>query len=450
MAQVHLMRIVVASPGDVQAERNALPAVVEELNHGIAGDRGLRLEFARWETDAYPGFHPEGPQGLIDAILRIEDCDVLIGIFWKRFGTPVKDARSGTEHEFRRAYEACQQHRRPHIMVYFNQRAYTPRTKEETDQWGQVLEFRQQFPKEGLWWPYKGTGEFERLVRSHLTQFLRQHASQPVQQQIPPVATTPTQPKEPPTLSRQPFEPEMILIPAGEFLMGSDPQHDTEAKDDEQPQHLLYLPDYYLAKIPVTNEQYRAFVLATGHKEPNGWTDRAPPHGEEDHPVVYVSWYEAKDYCQWLAEVTGRGYGLPSEAEWEKGARGTDGRIYPWGNRWDATSCNSAESHLKRTTSVHAYPQGVSPYGVLDMAGNVWEWTRSLWGESRVILDYRYPYRPTDGRENLDARRDVSRVLRGGGFLTPRRDVRCAFRGNSWPNDWSMGFGFRVVVRPAS
>ena len=169
MPQVQILRIVVASPGDVQAERNALSTVVEEINHGIARDRGVRLELARWETDAYPGFHPEGPQGLIDPILRIDACDILIGIFWKRFGTPMKDAQSGTEHEFRLGYEAWKQAGRPHIMVYFNQRAYTPKTREETDQWGQVLDFQRNFPKEGLWWPYRGRVQFERLVRNHLT-----------------------------------------------------------------------------------------------------------------------------------------------------------------------------------------------------------------------------------------------------------------------------------------
>jgi hypothetical protein len=89
---------------------------------------------ARWETDAYPGFHPEGPQGLIEKILRIEDCDILIGIFWKRFGTSVPTAQAGTEHEIRRAYEAWQQHRRPHIMVYFKERAYLPKTTAEAEQ----------------------------------------------------------------------------------------------------------------------------------------------------------------------------------------------------------------------------------------------------------------------------------------------------------------------------
>ena len=174
MEQVHVLRIVVASPGDVQAERDALPAVLEELNRGIAAAHGLRLELGRWETDAYPGFHPQGPQGLIDPILRIEDCDVLLGIFWKRFGTPTTEAGSGTEHEFLRAYAAWQQHGRPQIMVYFNQKAATPKTKAETDQWGQVLEFQQRFPREGLWWPYRGKAQFEKLVRNHLTQYLRQ------------------------------------------------------------------------------------------------------------------------------------------------------------------------------------------------------------------------------------------------------------------------------------
>jgi hypothetical protein len=177
MSQVQIRRIVVTSPGDVQAERDLLPAVIEELNSGIARDRELRLELARWETDVYPGFHPEGPQGLIDDILRIEDCDVLIGIFWKRFGTPTHDAKSGTEHGFRRAYEVWQQNKtRPHIMVYFNQKAATPKTKNEADQWGQVLEFQQNFPKEGLWWPYKGKAHFEKLVRNHLTRFIRQQS----------------------------------------------------------------------------------------------------------------------------------------------------------------------------------------------------------------------------------------------------------------------------------
>ena len=172
MKQVHILKVVVASPGDVQAERDTLEKVVAELNRGIAADRDLRLELARWETDTYPGFHVDGPQGLIDPILKIEDCDILIGIFWGRFGTPTKDAQSGTEYEIRTAYQAWKKKQHPHIMVYFNQSPYTPRSSEETEQWGRVLKFKEDFPREGLYWEYKA-GEFEDLVRKHLTQHIR-------------------------------------------------------------------------------------------------------------------------------------------------------------------------------------------------------------------------------------------------------------------------------------
>ena len=172
--QVRILRLVVASPGDVQAERDVVNRVTEEINRGTAADRGLRLEVVRWETDASPGFGREGPQGHIDRILRIEECNVLIGIFWKRLGTPTKDARSGTEHELRLAYESWRKNGRPQIMVYFNQKPYAPQSEEEIAQWGQVLKFKKGFPKEGLWWSYKGTTEFESLLRAHLTNFIHE------------------------------------------------------------------------------------------------------------------------------------------------------------------------------------------------------------------------------------------------------------------------------------
>jgi formylglycine-generating enzyme required for sulfatase activity len=251
---------------------------------------------------------------------------------------------------------------------------------------------------------------------------------------------------------RQPFEPEMVLMPAGEFLMGSDPSVDKYAEDNEQPQHTLYLPDYYLAKTPVTNTQYAAFVQATGHQQPEHWKGGQPPRGNGDHPVVWVTWRDAVAYCRWLAEVTGRPYGLPSEAEWEKGARGSDGRLYPWGNRWgnrwDAERCNSYEGGKEDTMPVGAYPEGVSPYGLLDMGGNVWEWTRSLWGEDWEEPSFKYPYDPADGREDLDAPDTVHRVLRGGAFYLSARSVRCACRGVvPSSSDWARGFRI-VLVAP--
>jgi len=237
--------------------------------------------------------------------------------------------------------------------------------------------------------------------------------------------------------ARQPFEPEMVLIPAGEFLMGSDPSVDEDAQDHEQPQHTLSLPDYYLTKTPVTNAQYAAFVQATGHRQPEHWKDRKPPSGQEDHPVVWVSWHDAVAYCGWLSEVTGRPYRLPSEAEWEKGARGDDGRLWPWGNQWDAKRCNTIESGKGDTTPVGAYPQGASPYELLDMAGNVWEWTRSVHKS--------YPYDPDDGREDLEAPDTVRRVLRGGSWDDYRGSARCVERSRGYPDSSADDLGFRLV-----
>ena len=177
MAYAEILRVVVASPNDVQQERDVLDNVVAELNRGVAADRGIRLEAARWETDAYPGFHPKGAQGLIDPVLLITDCDLLIGIFWKRFGTPTSDAESGTEHEIQIAHEAWKRLGVPQIMIYFNERSAAPKSSVEADQWARVLRFKESFPKEGLWWAYKGHAHFERLIRNHLTQYVRNRFS---------------------------------------------------------------------------------------------------------------------------------------------------------------------------------------------------------------------------------------------------------------------------------
>lgn len=172
MTQVSIIRIVVASPNDVMTERKALEEVVSEINQGIARNLGFRLELTKWETDAYPGFHPEGPQGLIDPILNIEDSNIFIGIFWKRFGTPTMNAGSGTEYEFSKAYESWKSQGTPHIMFYFKEKDYFPKSKEEIEQMSKVIEFKKNFPAEALFWDYEDESEFEKLLRKHLTNLL--------------------------------------------------------------------------------------------------------------------------------------------------------------------------------------------------------------------------------------------------------------------------------------
>jgi len=217
---------------------------------------------------------------------------------------------------------------------------------------------------------------------------------------------------------------ELIQIPAGEFLMGSDKRIDIDAHGSEQPQHQLYLPEYYIGKTPVANAQYAVFVKAAKHSPPSHWEGGKIPKEKQNHPVVNVTWHDAVDFCIWLSEKSGQDIQLPSESEWEKAASwavewGAGGKkwIYPWGNEWDKTRCNTTESGTIDTTPVGKYsPQGDSPYGCVDMAGNVWEWTRSLWGEDYSEPEFKYPYDPGDGRENLEASDDVDRVLCGGSW----------------------------------
>ena len=249
---------------------------------------------------------------------------------------------------------------------------------------------------------------------------------------------------------RQTFKPEMVRIPAGEFLMGSDPARDKDARDEEQPQHIVSLPEYFMSRTPVTNAQYAAFVQATGYRRPGHWKEGWAPLGQEDHPVTGIAWYDAISYCRWLSRATGEAYRLPSEAEWEKGARGADGRFYPWGNRWDAAYCSTLEGGKHETRPVGACPRGRSPYGLLDMAGNVWEFTVSLWGKYTPVPHFVYPYDPQDGREKFDASPQFQRVLRGGSFMDDRCAARCAFRRCCYPLFCNCSVGFRVVVAPHS
>ena len=164
-----------------------------------------------------------------------------------------------------------------------------------------------------------------------------------------------------PAYWRQPYrEPLWAQVPAGEFLMG-----------DAEEQHALFLETYWIAKVPVTNAQYQLFVEVTAHRAPGNWIDSRPPRGQESHPVTEVDWHDAMAYCAWLSQKTGKTITLPSEAQWEKAARGADGCQYPWGDEWDAGRCNNAELRIGQTTPVGIFPDGVSPYGCLDMAGNV-------------------------------------------------------------------------------
>ena len=225
----------------------------------------------------------------------------------------------------------------------------------------------------------------------------------------------------------QPF----IYIPFGPFMMGSHPAVDELTDENEQPQHTIRLPGYWMARYPVTVAQFQAFARKTGHK-PGGDGYRNQP---DNYPAVDMTWPDALAYCHWLSQHSGLSVTLPSEAEWEKAARGTDGRRYPWGDGQPTeTLCNFQQA----TPVGHYSPQGDSPYGCADMAGNVWEWTRSIYQP--------YPYNARDGRESLEG--NQVRTIRGLTFNNAERFTRCAFRYKLAPSLHLRHLGFRVVVSP--
>lgn len=220
------------------------------------------------------------------------------------------------------------------------------------------------------------------------------------------------------------YQPEeMIFVEAGPFLMGS------EINPEERPLRTLELPDYYIDRYPVRNKDYALFVQATKRPSPKHWIQGKYPEGEAEHPVVHVSGHDAKAYAEWA------GKRLPTEAEWEKAARGTDGRKYPWGDEMEVSRLNCLESGLGKTLPVGSYsPQGNSPYGVVDMAGQVWEWT-SCWFEAYEGNTYESQYY---GKQVL--------AIRGGSWSSQVSLCRTSYRGMGHPDYPFAHGGFRCVM----
>ena len=236
---------------------------------------------------------------------------------------------------------------------------------------------------------------------------------------------------------------DMVLIPAGSFTMGSD-----NGPADERPAHQVQLPAFAIDRIPISNAQFALFLNSVGYVNSKGERlydvddEDARIHqrgdkwdadiGFENHPVVEVSWFGARDYCEWAKKR------LPTEAEWEKAARGTDGRRFPWGNSHPDRSRAKFNAGWNRTAPVESFPRGASPFGVLDLSGNAWEWVSSAY--------FPYPYNPTDGRENLEG--GPVRGTRGGGHDSSPEEITTTQRGRTLSRNFRSGhhnIGFRCV-----
>ena len=236
-------------------------------------------------------------------------------------------------------------------------------------------------------------------------------------------ATATPIPPTPPT-PRPAVEAAMLAIPAGEFTMGSD-------VEDERPPHTVFVDAFEMDKLEVTNQDFERFVAETGYitdAEKAGDTSwRYYAKDKPQHPVVKVTWNDANAYCEWA------GKRLPTEAEWEKAARGADERSYPWGNQWDAARANAKETGNRGTTAVGSFPAGASPYGLLDMAGNVSEWTTD-WFKAYPGGDFYSPYFG-----------EKYRVIRGGGWFSDQNLVRTTERSASAVELANDDVGFRCA-----
>ena len=221
-------------------------------------------------------------------------------------------------------------------------------------------------------------------------------------------------------------------IPAGPFTMGGDPAREHAPDPDEAPAHVVAVPAFRLGRTAVTNAEYQLFVRATGSPAPSHWPDGAIPEGREPHPVTYVSWADACAFCAWA------GGSLPGEAQWERAARGDDGRTWPWGEQ--PPDRERAVFGAVDTAPAGRLAAGASPFGVLDLAGNVWEWTSSALRP--------YPYVAEDGRE--DPASPEARAVRGGTFIHGAGEIRCSYRHAMLPGVVDHYVGFRLAAAPGT
>jgi formylglycine-generating enzyme required for sulfatase activity len=232
------------------------------------------------------------------------------------------------------------------------------------------------------------------------------------------------------------FVQEFILIPAGDFWFGEEEsllqkvtstfnrEKISKYPDDVKPKQKIYINSFYIDVYPVTNVEYKNFILSTGYKSGGDW-EKSFTDGKEHHPVVNVSWYDAQEYARWS------GKRLLTEQEWEKAARWIDGRQWPWGNKWDSDRLNCKETGIKGTTPVRSFPEGKSYYGVFDMCGNVWEWTVS-------------DYLPYGGNIKLNPKYSSQlKAIRGGAWNALKEQTGCFIRGSEEPGNWFVDIGFR-------
>ena len=416
-----VVRVFLASPSDVAAERLIVERVVGELNSSIAPKIEMLLELVRWE-DMVPSIGR--PQQVILDQADIESCDVFIGILWNKFGTPTGRAVSGTEEEFELAYQSWKKSGTPHIMFYFCQRPANFQRPVELEQKRKVLEFRERLSGMGIFVTYDAVADFETRVRQDLTKHLLtlSSAKGSADKEATRSKIGQASPRTKKTTNHTP-PPGMIRIEAGEFLVG---RVLTKAK-------INY--DFWIDETPVTNQQFMRFVEATGFMVLilievvkiilHALRERAASYPE--HPVTMVTWFDAEAYAAWL------GKRLPTDRERERATAGKmDASIL--GEMRSIHHCAVAQNRpLVMTTPVFKHPKGRSPEACYVLAGNVFEWV-SDWS-------------PTP---RFSSAPNSEKINRGGLYARSADDLVGWYSESDPPALRMSDVGFRCVWTPKS
>ncbi|HJP93479.1 MAG TPA: SUMF1/EgtB/PvdO family nonheme iron enzyme [Pyrinomonadaceae bacterium] len=454
---VQVYHVFLSSPGDMKEERDEVRSFFDMWNREN-GHRMVRLDVLGDDTHGMAGVGAAQELITKQTLERFRSSLILfIGLMGQRFGTPTRNAGSGTEEEFKWALKHWQQLQRsggsgepfPEIKLFFRNRSFeaplnVAAIEAALEQYRKVDAFKQRCRHGKPSFYYKEFDDKQfgevfgadiRLWLSHPDRPWLKSVSSPVAAPARPRKIKPVQVTPEKSFNEPNTDTKMLWVPEGLFLLG-------EGRKVAVP---INLSSFWIAETPVTNRQYGMFLKMQDpeYEEPEFWTDER--YNDSQQPVVGVNWYNAMDFCSWLSTITGLKFSLCSEAQWEYAARGTDGRKYPWGNNPPTPRVARYERQYDRPASAGSYPYSRGPFGALEQAGNVWEWCLDVWNP-KAYEQWRHaePLDPMTTQGEVED--EDRRVLRGACWIDPPDLLLASTRYCQRASYTTKRAGFRVVV----
>ena len=455
VSPLHIKRyhVFLSSPGDMEEERNEVRNFFDKWND--TNSYGIQLKVIGHDTHATIG--AGHPQDLINKQLLEQfrsSLVLFIGLLGQRFGTPTKNAGSGTEEEFNWALKQRRQRKKsapyepfPEIKLFFRNKPFeaplnVAAVEAALEQYKKVAAFKEncQSGKSPIYYKEFQSKDFRQVFGDDLRLWLS-HPDRPWLTPASPKTSlsTPRQLKRvQATAGKSLIEPntdlKMLSVPEGRFQIG-------QGRKGATP--WVRLSSFWISETPVTNKQYAMFLKMESYQEPDFWTDER--FNDTQQPVVGVSWNAAMAFCSWLSRITGLNFSLPSEAQWEYAARGTDGRLYPWGNDPPTPRLARYERQYDRPASTGSYIYSRGPFGTIEQAGNVWEWCLDLW-HAHAYQEWTdsEPLNPVTTVGELE--HEDQRILRGGCWIDPPNLLLASTRYCRRESQSANRVGFRVAM----